>query len=361
MATKIFVITVYPKKLQLAQVRLGKRPQLTDFGEAEWNDKTLDEVVGSIKKDFRVDRVRLLLSPGLDFVVKLEVLKAKPGLREAVAAVLAKKEPVMLEAGDWDFRVTGEKSGFLAVTAFAPEKTVWEKLKGALAKAKITVEAVEPEVLARQRDEVAEIGLALKTDLTGWDPQTLNVVPTEVVKEKSKEEEMKGTASSSRPWVWGILGVILVWGVVIGGVIVSERALESRPTPAPKVTGEVVSGATESAALELLVEASPAATPETEIDLAEYSVQVLNGSRVSGAASKVGLLLEAAGFAEIAVGNANANTYELTSVQRKETVPDEAVEAIVDKLSESYEVEEMEDFLEAEAMYDVVVMVGKET
>lgn len=107
-----------------------------------------------------------------------------------------------------------------------------------------------------------------------------------------------------------------------------------------------------------LATTSPAPAPEEEFDVSEYSVQVLNGSGVSGAASKGEGILTTGGFNVDGIGNAANSNFTKTIIQMKKEVPAKLASQIKDTLeAEGYEVE-TGDSLAASSAYDVVVTMG---
>lgn len=134
-----------------------------------------------------------------------------------------------------------------------------------------------------------------------------------------------------------VFSAVGVYSMVIqGGAAVVP--LVSEPTPTPESTS------------------SPTPVPEETTGINELSVQVLNGSGVSGAAASVRDLL-ANDFDEIEVGNADSSNNIETTVQMKEDTPDDAFSAIDDSLAD-YEVVRG-DNLDDESEYDIVVTVGQ--
>lgn len=100
---------------------------------------------------------------------------------------------------------------------------------------------------------------------------------------------------------------------------------------------------------------SPTPTPEP-ISLEEYSVSVLNGSGVSGAAGEAGSILEEEGFEEVSAGNADSQDYETTEVQMRESVPEEVFDVLVEALTE-YTLTRGEA-LDDDAEFDIVITLG---
>lgn len=96
-----------------------------------------------------------------------------------------------------------------------------------------------------------------------------------------------------------------------------------------------------------------------ELDRAQFSVQVLNGSGVSGAAGSMETILEELGYEDIEVGNADNSDYQNVTIQIKEEFEEFA--QLIDKdLSEQYTVNEDYEILEEDSEFDVVIIVGSE-
>ena len=130
----------------------------------------------------------------------------------------------------------------------------------------------------------------------------------------------------------GAVGVWLIFGK--GGW---EKTTE---IPTPTVTDEVV---------------SPTPVP-VEIERDGISIQILNGSGISGAAGDLENEMEDLGYTDITVGNASKQDYEDTEVSFSEEIPNEVREEITDKLKAVYESvivasESVED-------YDVKIVTG---
>jgi hypothetical protein len=92
-------------------------------------------------------------------------------------------------------------------------------------------------------------------------------------------------------------------------------------------------------------------------DIANLSVQILNGSGTAGEAARVRDFLQEAGFETFSLGNADSYEYTDTEVQLKEASPSAVFGKIKDALS-TYTVVE-KDQLPATSDYDVVIFVGK--
>ncbi|HLB60934.1 MAG TPA: LytR C-terminal domain-containing protein [Patescibacteria group bacterium] len=152
-----------------------------------------------------------------------------------------------------------------------------------------------------------------------------------------------------------IIALILGAGIA-GGVFYFFNPFEMKPPSLP---------ADDQTAMESPVPPATDTTPEatdsadtTTVNLAEYDIQVLNGSGVAGAAGNARDLLLAAGFEKFTVGNAGEYEHTATEVQMKEGAPAAVYTAIEKTLTEGgYTVTEG-DTLTSDADYDVIVIVG---
>jgi len=104
----------------------------------------------------------------------------------------------------------------------------------------------------------------------------------------------------------------------------------------------------------------PTATPvPVDFDRAKFSMQVLNGSGVSGAAGSMETFLEDLGYENIAIGNADNSDYQNITIQIKKEFED-FVEIISKDLSDSYTVNKDYEILDEDSKYDAVIIVGVE-
>lgn len=105
---------------------------------------------------------------------------------------------------------------------------------------------------------------------------------------------------------------------------------------------------------------APTPTQEpAEFEKGELSVQILNGSGVSGAAGKMQTYLEDLEYENIEVGNADSSDYENVTIQLKEEI-EEFVEFIIEDFGEDYIVDEDYEILDEDNEYDIVIVVGLE-
>lgn len=77
---------------------------------------------------------------------------------------------------------------------------------------------------------------------------------------------------------------------------------------------------------------TPTSTPreETKLNRSEWSLEVLNGSGVSGLAKKIAEELESLGYKVIKVGNADKSDYEKTQILIQDNLKDQVDKVIAD-------------------------------
>lgn len=142
----------------------------------------------------------------------------------------------------------------------------------------------------------------------------------------------------------GLIGGFFYYKQRVENVATSEASLTPAPTYSPETT------------VESSPEASASASSKPSSDLSKYSIQILNGSGISGEAGKVETLLKAAGLTKTTTGNAKAYDYEETEVAMKESVPSTVFDGISSALAK-YSLKET-DTLPSSSSYDVVITVG---
>ncbi len=167
----------------------------------------------------------------------------------------------------------------------------------------------------------------------------------EEVKEEVEEEIKEDNVLIGKKTLLIALFVAALVSLLVGGVLrfrtnvplLTEETFQ--PTPTPAATEE------------------PEASPSAEVSLADYNVQILNGSGVAGEAGVVEDLLLDAGFEDIETGNASSYDYTDTEVQVKEGTPKAVFEAIEEALGDYTVVEG--DSLDEDSDFDVIVVVGE--
>jgi hypothetical protein len=101
-------------------------------------------------------------------------------------------------------------------------------------------------------------------------------------------------------------------------------------------------------------------TPK-EVDLTKYTVSVLNGSGVSGAATKVKTTLTDAGFKITSTGNANSSDVVDTYISAKTSVDEAFLKKLSDTVSKTYKVSSETHKLDSSVTEDVTVTIGSST
>jgi hypothetical protein len=163
-------------------------------------------------------------------------------------------------------------------------------------------------------------------------------------KEKPTEKSKPDIKSNLKFLILSFLVGFILGGVLVGGVFYWKNSVAegSKQESTPKPTPVVIS--------------TPTPEPE-EIDLSKYSVQVLNGSGITGAAAAVQGLLKEQGFENIEIGNATSSGFTNTEVRLKKDVPNEVYEQIKKSLSDYSVIKD--SLLAKDDSYDIIITVGK--
>jgi len=153
-----------------------------------------------------------------------------------------------------------------------------------------------------------------------------------------------GTGSKKVFWI--IIGTFAVLGVVAGGVgIYWQNKSPTKPAALPTPTSEQT------------VSSSPSPTSEVQLKKQGLTIQILNGSGVTGAAKTAQDYLEGLGYSVSAVGNASSSSYTSTQISIKDAKKDYLTQLKKD-LSAQYTLVETSDSLEDNSKYDAVIILG---
>lgn len=146
-------------------------------------------------------------------------------------------------------------------------------------------------------------------------------------------------------FVWAL--IVVVVALVTGAVLIliannlpsetADKTLQVTPTPLSMPT--------------------PTAIPE--VDKSEYSIQVLNGGGLAGAASKIKTILIDAGYTVDDVGNTDDYSYEETEIAVKPN-KSQIVEILKEDLKEDYVIGSTSADLSSSVPFDVRIIVGKQ-
>jgi|GEM_PF-1301818 hypothetical protein len=391
---KISIIYLTKDKLKLAVIKLGKNPKILKSDETDWNKDSLAESFRQAKKQLKTKSIRLLLADDLSYVLQLNIpFDTKTSdERKLVEAKIKSEIPEILESEDWDFKETGRKTQKdKQIIAFAPVKSSFSLISQASVDAGLKIEAIEPEVVSKIRNENALIGLALKTDLKGKDEKVLNLKLKKLLPAKKDKDPMppksqpepdttpkkdgplleKESSESEKPpppmtgsdlvtqpkpkinktYLIIFLTTLVLGALITGGILVQRNALESRPSPTP--TPLTIPSPEPSPS------PTPSPSPEPEIVLSDYKVQSLNGTGGKGVAGAVKDILEAEGFENIKADNANELNHVDSTVQLKANTPDDVWNVIERALNSDYDLVKSETPLAEDSVYDVIITVGE--
>lgn len=183
----------------------------------------------------------------------------------------------------------------------------------------------------------------------------------------------KSSGSSPKMKAFFYVGLLIL---LIGGAIVAGNYFLSGkkevPQPVAKVsptatpTPTVVPTETTSLTPTPSGKVTPSPTPKgkstptpTEAVAAPLRIEVLNGSGVSGAASKMASFLKSKGYGLSGTGNADAFDYQKTVIQIKKSKSSEA-QALKKVLSTGYTVDPTIQTLAESSQSDAIVIVGAE-
>lgn len=168
-----------------------------------------------------------------------------------------------------------------------------------------------------------------------------------IVNDISNEENGKGKRGLFKTVViWS--GIAIVIGALLGiswklayerGIAVGEAQVQEKQEKEAAVQEKI-------------------ATPtRTEISKGKYTIEVLNGSGISGEAARVKTLLEKEGFIISTVGNAEESNIEETAIQVKSSVAKDWIDLLKTALGKSLVMSDPTS-LNEEKTTDVVITVG---
>lgn len=162
--------------------------------------------------------------------------------------------------------------------------------------------------------------------------------------------------ANRRPKALLLLVLLLVILAVL--IFVGTRFLgtgsedNSGPTPTEEVAEVAPTSSDEP------VEETPTPTPEEEeLDRSSLSVQVLNGSGISGAAGELAGILEDLGYTDVTTGNADEFEYEDISISVTSTKAN-FLNLLETDLEDSYTIGNTDTDLVSDT-YDAVIIIGE--
>ena len=356
----MIIIAIAKDKIITAEINPGAKEKILQSYEFGWTSETLDLAFAEIVKRFKTKKFRILVADEFSYAVRLDVDEnlSHEAKRDYITDQLKEKIPESLEAGEWDYKEVGVGSALV----FALVGDFYKTLSSSIENVGLMVEAIEPEVVAKTRDANPIIGLAMKEDIAGRDEEVLNITlkdgkkatetetegeTQEVSKEEETKSEKKGVLTFRMSFTTLILLILFVIGlIVLAKMFLFKKPEESVETPQVTLTPTLAPMPT----------VEP--TPEEEVDVSGYKVQVQSGSGVVGEAGSVKVLLDPIGFSTVDTGNADKSDYVETQVKMKEGINDQVLVLIKEALVD-YEVVKSDETLAEDSEYDVVVIVGK--
>ncbi len=171
--------------------------------------------------------------------------------------------------------------------------------------------------------------------------------PLTEFKEKMIEEEQVASHSSAKKnYMWPILFIFIIAVVLMVGIFIYKQGMNK---------GTEVNVVSLSPTPTIVPTATVAA-----IDLSKYEISILNGSGISGEASKQKESLEAKGFTVSTIGNAGNSDYTATIIQAKKEVDKAFLDKLKSVLESSFVLGNQEELPE-DSDSDVIVILGSET
>jgi hypothetical protein len=365
------VIAISKDKIVVAEVNPTAKSKIGQAYEFGWKEETLDLVFAEIIKKFKTKSFRILVSDELSYVVRLIVPAdvAREKVRDYIWDEIASKIPEELSGAQWDYKeVDSEKDDKTDkakdVIIFALVKSFYQILGKAVKNVNMSVEAIEPEAIAKTRDVNPLVGIALKEDTTGRDENVLNLKLTMTedeankIKEGVNEIELENVKESSKTKSTVIIFLIVVILVLIGvgGYFIYKSFLGEKTPDNNKLSTEVAVTIPADEGGENL---TPTMTSKSVSDLTGYALQVQNGSGVAGEAASVADTLKFEGFEQIDTTNASSSGFVKTEVRVKKGAPDFLFEVINKALNSDYDMSLSDDNLEDSSAYDAIIIVGK--
>jgi hypothetical protein len=167
--------------------------------------------------------------------------------------------------------------------------------------------------------------------------------PLKDFKEKMVEEEAVAPENSHKKnFMWPILSIFIIIIILLIGIFAYKQGVFNK-----KEVNVVTLTPTPTVAVE----------PTKMVDLAKYEIEILNGSGVSGEASRQKTALEEEGFTVSSVGNADNSDYEDTVIKAKADVDKNFITKLKDTLNSSFAVGDTET-LSDDSSVPIVVILG---
>jgi len=349
---KIFVITISRKETTFSLVDTAAKTIVKETKE-EWapEDKgKTEELINSLIRAIGKSKVRLLLKEDVSYLLELPFLEKTT--RSEILAEVSEKVPENLDEYSWDYKEEKDK-----IIAFAPVKKVYDTLVTPLINAGIQIEAVEPEEIAKKRHENPVIGVALKKDIKGKDENVLNLKNRVF---KPKEGNSNDETSKPKNKKNTLLAIISVFLFLCAGGMGAYYGLSNKK---PKKTLQETS--IESRKTDEAIKAQESTSQKvpkeenSQTEIKDTKLLILNGANIPGEAERVKNILETEGFSDIETGNAVSFSHEKTEIRLKEGTADIVLETIKRALSNEFNLDVSEKYLEKDAENGVILIIGR--
>lgn len=163
--------------------------------------------------------------------------------------------------------------------------------------------------------------------------------------------------TNRRPKALLLLVVFLVILAVL--IFFGTRFLGTGSEESEGETSTTVSSEASPTPQETVLEDTPTPTPnvDEELDKTSLSIQVLNGSGVSGAAGELASVLEDAGYTDVTTGNADEFDHEGISISVTST-KENFLKLLETDLEDSYTIGNTDTDLTSSS-YDAVIIIGE--
>jgi hypothetical protein len=218
-------------------------------------------------------------------------------------------------------------------------KAVTEEVMAPAEETATPIEEIKEEEMEASKEKEAEIEEETPAE---HGTHTLHVVPTDNISDDVKQERGAFFKIFLITFLATLLAFLLAGGIYVylNGVK-NTKTIEVKPTPEANLT----------------VSPAPQATPEANVDLTTFKIDVLNGNGGIGVATAAKNIIEKAGFKVDTVGNADNFNFTDTVIQVKPSVSADITSKLKDALSSNYSVK-IGDALSATDSFDIVVTVG---
>ncbi len=307
------VLYITSTNLEGGNITFSKEPTLSDYSNSTWSEDNLNNIIKALLTKLNAKKVILALGEGFIKIVNVTVPNNLPVKEELMHITQEVKKvcPEIQDTAAWMFKEIAYHTDKKEVLAYTPIVEKYKILTDALQAAKCTIEGIQPDIVAKARNENVLLGAALEH----MQENDVEKIP---LLQLTKNTSLEVARTSNTPTKW-LLGLILLGALlIVGAYFVTERKENVVYNTTDNVQPEVleVKETTES------VEQIKAETEETadpavqkeEFKAAAYSIQILNGTTVEGLAAKTSEKLKEAGFVNVEIGNADNTEQEKTEI-----------------------------------------------